>query len=651
MTWQWVRDEHRTMGAFRRTWLLLPMDLMSVLGALFFSFELRFNWSLSNAEKGSLIVFTTIALIIYLVAFLVFRMYGRIWRHPGEDDLLAILLANITAAVIIKAINILIITKNDLPWSVWLSASLLAFSFTAGVRLLWRMLVQGAVVHSPAHRDQEKRLLVYGAGAGGSLAIRKIQHDDRCKWHVVGLIDDHVARKGMKLHGIPIMGSRKDVARIVRENDVNQILIAIPSLSRKALNELVDGLSLLKIPILTIPSFTQWLVRPSDAIFLRPMSVDYLLGRDPLPVDVALAGGYLTKKTILVTGAGGSIGSEICRQVAALQPDHLVLLGRGENSIFEISRELTERFPALQISCVIGDIRDRKKMDYVFRTYLPQVVYHAAAHKHVPLMEDQPDEAYQNNVVATIGLLDIADRYEVERFILISSDKAVHPTSVMGASKRIAEMALQLKSLQGSKTRFIITRFGNVLGSRGSVVRIFHQQIAQGGPLTITDERMNRYFMTIPEAVQLVVEAGAIGESGVIFLFDMGEPVNIVDLAKRMIRLSGLEPDRDIAIQVTGMRPGEKLYEELSITADELVKSDQNRIFRVKGSVMYATVFHDQLNQLAQLYENECFERLAHAMKQMAWWDEPQKEGEKESSVMDGATLPVVGRKATLEFL
>ncbi|HEX3016120.1 MAG TPA: nucleoside-diphosphate sugar epimerase/dehydratase, partial [Desulfobacteria bacterium] len=421
------------------------------------------------------------------------------------------------------------------------------------------------------------------AGDAGALAVRELKNRNYRDGTPVGFIDDDQDKQQLQLFGLPVFGTRKDLARVVRNHNIDQVVIAMPSASGDVIREIVKNCEKSAIPIRIMPGVYDILSGNVTINPIRDVQVEDLLGREPVVVDLENIGGYVRGQTILVTGAGGSIGSELCRQVARFEPGQLVLLGHGENSVFDIEQELLETYPELKISTEIVDIKDKVKVERVFRTHKPKVVFHAAAHKHVPLMERNPEEALKNNVMGTKNLAEAAAAAKVKTFVLISTDKAVNPTSVMGASKRIAEMVIQSMD-KVSQTKFVAVRFGNVLGSRGSVIPTFKRQIAKGGPVTVTHPEMVRYFMTIPEASQLVIQAGSMANGGEIFILDMGQPVKIVDLAYDLIRLSGLEPGRDIKIKFTGMRPGEKLYEEL-LTAEEGTSATKHkRIFVAKPS-------------------------------------------------------------------
>lgn len=622
--------ERETRGSrFRRTWLLFPSDVIIIVLSTILSFELRFSWDIPTSYHTSFLFFVILRLFIYPVFYFSFRMYSRVWRHASVKDMEAVLISTALGATIVKVVDLLV-PQVTLPQSVWLSSFLLTLTGVSGTRFLWRVVGSRIASNTVKPETPSRRIhtLVFGAGAAGSLLAREI-HRTQKSWKVVGFIDDNREKIGLMLNGKRILGTREDIASVIDKQKVDQILVAIPSMSRQELRELVDSLGIHRLPILITPPITRWMVHNANLFAqVKPVEVEDLLGRDPHPINVLKVGTYLTGATVLVTGAGGSIGSEICRQVAAVNPAHVVLLGRGENSIFEVQYELKTQYPDLKLSFVIGDIRDRVKMEQVFAQYQPDVVFHAAAHKHVPLMEEHPDEAYVNNILGTRQVALLAAQHGVSRFILISSDKAVRPTNVMGASKRVAEMVLQDLALTQKGTCFVTVRFGNVLGSRGSVIRVFRRQIESGGPVTVTDERMIRYFMTIPEAVRLVIEAGAVGDSGEVFLLDMGDPVRIYDLAERMIRLSGFEPGVDIPIKITGIRPGEKLFEELSREGTDSVNVDgHDGIWSMQCPIMPDGLFVRTLAELQELYETREHDQLRDAIKALAWW-EPSVEQE-----------------------
>ena len=420
--------------------------------------------------------------------------------------------------------------------------------------------------------------LIIGAGDAGATIAREIERYHKRSRKVIGFIDDDESKFNRLMGGVRILGNRHDIPSIVKENKVKEIIIAMPSVTRNEIRNIMEICSPLKCKVNTLPGMYQLLDDEVLVSHLHPVSIEDLLERDEVRLDMDIVEHYIRDKVVLVTGAGGSIGSEICRQIMRVGPKQLLLLGHGENSIYLINQELKNIYKDGPIIPIIADIRDKQQLDQIFTQYNPQVVFHAAAHKHVPLMEIQPMAAVLNNIYGTRNVADVAGRHGVERFVMISTDKAVNPTSVMGATKRVAEKVI-IAMNDTYDTKYITVRFGNVLGSRGSVIPLFKKQIEAGGPVTVTDPEMTRYFMTIPEASQLVLQAGAMGKGGEVFLLDMGEPVKIIDLARNMIRLSGLEPDKDIHIKITGLRPGEKKYEELLTSEEGTNRTNHTKIF------------------------------------------------------------------------
>ena len=445
-----------------------------------------------------------------------------------------------------------------MPRSILILESILSFLLVSGIRVLPRLVTEVRI-----RRNREgRRVLVFGAGDVGENIVRAMMRHPEFDYHPIGFIDDHPAKQGISIHGIEVLGTRNDLPEVLEQNRVQELLIAVSSLSREDLKEVGAICWQKKVPIRRVPGSSALLDGRVGLEYLEEVDVEDLLGRSEVELDPTRVVAYLRGKVVLVTGAGGSIGSELCRQISKCEPHQLVLLGKGENSIYHIQKELASLHPRQTTVSVIGDIRDPEKIDHVFRTYRPDVVFHAAAHKHVPFMEQNPEEAVLNNVLGTETVARVAIRYEAAKFVLISTDKAVNPSSIMGATKRLAEFLLQKLAGEG-QTQLITVRFGNVLRSRGSVVPLFERQIKEGGPVTVTHPEMKRYFMSIPEAVRLVLHSGAIGSSGDLCVLDMGDPVRILDLVENMIVLAGRKPYEDIDIVFSGIRPGEKLSEEL----------------------------------------------------------------------------------------
>ena len=556
--------------------ILLLCDILSLCISIWLAIVLRF------AETGAgyqiyisrMVVAMPVYLFCHLIFFFGFKLYNRVWKYAGIKEMISIVGANICGMALFLVSRIFVLPLGGETVLLSKMLMLLVCFFNISLVAVSRLFVRWAgyqVEKGDKENDTvDKRVLIVGAGDAGNIILRDLRQRDHR--YVIGFIDDDETKRKKIMNGIPVLGGRKDIKRIVEEKGIGEIIIAIPSLEIDKLSELAEICSSSgeNVAVKVLPSFfTSMDEVQINYQTLRPLQIEDLLNRDPVHLDMKTFGKYLEGKTVLVTGAGGSIGSEICRQVMKHHPEKLILLGRGEGSIYEINRELQPLAESKdQVVPYIMNITNKEGMEEVFKTYRPQIVFHAAAHKHVPLMEAQPQEAVWNNAMGFYYTAKPAVDYGTERFVLISTDKAVNPTSVMGATKRLTEKIGQAMNIKYKTTKFIAVRFGNVLGSRGSVVPLFKKQIAAGGPLTVTHPDMTRYFMTIPEASQLVVEAGSMGDGGEVFVLDMGKPVKIVDLAKNMIRLSGFVPDKDIKIRFTGLRPGEKLFEEL-LTAEE----------------------------------------------------------------------------------
>lgn len=540
--------------------LLKVLDCAIVLSSIYFSYYLVSHPDYNFAE---IIVSTSFLLIIsHFIFATIFKLYYKSWEYASTGELLIILY--IVTLSIISAVLFQLIIFKTVYFRTLVITWMLNILLIGGSRFIWRMF-RDHVMNSGV---KKKRTLIIGAGAAGEMVARQLLNSNESELKPVAFLDDDVRKRKIQIHGVPVIGSIDDIGRIVKEIKIEHIIIAIPSMKRKRLNEVFENCSNTGVKTQIIPRIEDILMGNVSVTHIRDVQVEDLLGRDPISLDTDSISNYITNKTVLITGAGGSIGSEISRQVATFNPNSIILLGHGENSIYEIDRQLRHNYAnKIQIIPIIADIKDRKRIFEVVQTYRPDVIYHAAAHKHVPLMEYNPQEAVKNNIFGTKNVADAAQKFGVGTFVLVSTDKAVNPTNVMGATKRVAEMIIQNLS-QKSITKFCAVRFGNVLGSRGSVIPLFKEQIKNGGPVTVTHPEMTRYFMTIPEASQLVIQAGAIASGGEIFVLDMGEPVRIVDLAKNLIKLSGYSLE-DIPIKFTGIRPGEKMFEEL-LNEDEV---------------------------------------------------------------------------------
>ena len=544
--------------------ILFITDIVTIVIVAFISLFIRFDGHIEPQYISQMVDALPLLLISYMLMFFIMHLYTRIWRYAGMREVLAVFVATTIGTALFY--SSMFVFGKSLPRSVYF----ITWFLTTGAVGMGRMLLHYVALHYSSGDDGESgqvNTLIIGAGDAGATIAREIERYHKRSRRVIGYVDDDLFKHNRLMNGFRILGNREDIPALVAKYKVEEIIIAMPSVKRDIIQEIMEICSPLKCKINILPGMYQLLDDEVLVSHLHPVSIEDLLERDEIQLDTSKVETYLKDKVVLVTGAGGSIGSEICRQVLRVKSKKLLLLGHGENSIYLIHQELRNIVPQATLVPIIADIRDKNQLEQIFKNYNPDVVFHAAAHKHVPLMEIQPIAAVLNNIYGTRNVADVAGAHGVDRFVMISTDKAVNPTSVMGATKRVAEKVV-LGMNHTYDTKFITVRFGNVLGSRGSVIPLFRKQIEAGGPVTVTDPEMTRYFMTIPEASQLVLQAGAMGNGGEVFLLDMGEPVKIVDLAKNMIRLSGFEPNKDIRIEFTGLRPGEKLYEEL-LTAEE----------------------------------------------------------------------------------
>jgi FlaA1/EpsC-like NDP-sugar epimerase len=526
-------------------------------------------------------------LVVKVIVFGYFRLYAGWWQYVSIQDLIETFKAShISTAIILGGVYVIralyrygaIGSYVVVPDTVLIIDWAATIALAGGLRFLVRVIREGSRPVSPAGLT---RVLVVGAGDVGEGVLRELYRLPVEKYHVVGFVDDDPNKRGIRIHGVSVLGSVSELAAIAQRQHVEEVIIALTQPTRDELRRIIDICKGQKLTFRIVPGVVDLIEGRLDVTRLREVDINDLLGREPVSLDSEGIGHFLADKVVLVTGAGGSIGSELCRQIVAFRPRRLVLLEQAENNLFHIDRELRQGGPSFEVVPVIADVCDRGRLEQVFERYQPAIVFHAAAHKHVPMMELNPGEAIKNNVFGTKNMADMAWQHGAEAFVLISTDKAVNPTSIMGCTKRVCEMYCQSLSARpdAGRTKFIVVRFGNVLGSAGSVVPIFREQIARGGPVTVTHPEMRRYFMTIPEATQLVIQAGAMGKGGETMLLDMGVPVKIVDLARDMITLSGFRPDVDIKIEFQGMRPGEKLFEELRTTGEDVLPTHHHKIF------------------------------------------------------------------------
>ncbi len=559
--------------------LLLPLATVLAAAARFEGF----TWP--EHYREIIATFLLFALPVKLVLLFTFGLYRRLWRFASIAELESILSATALSAIVCGVLGALVLPASHLiqvrvPLSILFLDGLLTIAVVALPRLVLRSVTWHRLGLGPRNA---KRVLIAGAGAAGGMLLKQIEGHPQLPLEPVGFVDDDPLKQGHRLNGLKVQGTLKDLARLCRELKVDEILIAMPNAPGTVVRELVRAASAVGVHTRTLPGFSDIISGRLQPGALRDVEIQDLLRREPVHAELTRTEDLVIDRTVLVTGAGGSIGAELCRQVHALDPAHLVLLGHGENSIFSIQQELTRKSGRTRIDAVIADVKNPGQMARVFERFQPTTVFHAAAHKHVPLMEENLAEAVLNNVLGTRTVVEAAVIAGVEHLVLISTDKAVRPTSVMGATKRVAEQIVQATAEEHHRN-FVAVRFGNVLGSRGSVVPTFLKQIREGGPVTVTHPEMRRYFMTIPEAVQLVLQAGALGKGGEVFVLDMGEPVKIADLAADLIRISGKRVGRDIEIRFTGTRPGEKLYEELFFDSEHATPTGHPKVLRARNA-------------------------------------------------------------------
>jgi FlaA1/EpsC-like NDP-sugar epimerase len=588
-------------------------DLLLLPIAVYLSFVIRLDtFALVEFWDG----FLLIALLAVVITPMVFKqagVYARYWRYASVDELLLLAGAVIVAGLLvgmsglaIGALNEGVLVPRSVP-AVYMLLSLVMLAAPRLVsRLLWRQQSRREKAPAPGPAGSATRVIVMGAGSAGALMVRELRENPQLGLEVVGFADDDPHKQDVRIHGVPVLGTHHDIPRLVRLHGIGQVIIAMPSASGKAIRKVVEICERAGVSTRSMPGMYELLDGKVSVNQLRNVEIEDLLRRKPIRTDIAAVRQLVRGKRVMVTGGGGSIGSELCRQVLRCEPAELIVLGHGENSVFAIESELRKAAPhGTKLTTVIADIRFAARVRGVFASLRPQIVFHAAAHKHVPLMEANPSEAITNNVLGTRNLLRASEEHGVAHFVMISSDKAVNPTSVMGASKRVAELLVHQAAMRTGRP-YVAVRFGNVLGSRGSVVLTFRQQIAAGGPITVTHPDMVRYFMTIPEAVQLVLQAATLGHGGEVFTLDMGEPVKIVDLARDMIELSGLEVGRDVDIVFTGCRPGEKLYEELFINGEEYERTFHDKIFiACNASKLVPHALDEELRTLEVAVERE----------------------------------------------
>lgn len=578
---------------------LVVIDILSVALATYLGLIARFDFDPSFVQ-GSVYGQTAwnylpYSIVITILLFWVFHLYQSLWQYAGTPEII-----NIFLSCVFSAISQMIIVHMFLKWPYPRSCYVFFGGFLLACVVASRFFYRAFRTFVEKRTDMAKavNVMVIGTGESANLLIREMKSSSYIQKNALCVIDDFNTRVGSYIHGVKVVGGRDDILENVARYDIDEIIIAMPSAPKSQIREILDICKQTKCELKTLPGMYQLVNGDVNVSQLRKVDVIDLLGREQIQVDLDSIMGYVMNKVILVTGGGGSIGSELCRQIAEKNPKQLIIFDIYENSAYDIQQELIKKYPDLDLKVLIGSVRNTNRVNQIFEKYHPDIVYHAAAHKHVPLMEESPNEAIKNNVLGTWKVADAADKYGTGKFVMISTDKAVNPTNIMGATKRICEMIVQAYNSK-SKTEFVAVRFGNVLGSNGSVIPLFKKQIAAGGPVTVTHPDIIRYFMTIPEAVSLVLQAGAYAKGGEIFVLDMGEPVKILDLAKNLIRLSGYIPGEDIKIEFTGLRPGEKLYEEM-LMAEEGLKQTKNKLIHIGEPIEFdEEEFFNELEELA----------------------------------------------------
>ena len=582
-----------------RIFALVLLDIMSIIVAAFAALYIRFDFSFTAIPIQYLRMFEEIIpynIAISLLFFVVWKLYKSVWRYASATELVNIVFATTCAAI--AQVVLCYAMHLYMPRSYYVIYWFLLSVLICGIRFSYRILrIVNMKRTSLTEKNTSKNVMLIGAGAAANAILKEIEVSQYINLRVKCIIDDHEGCHGKLLRGVPIVGGRDKIQDAVAQYGIDEIIYAIPSSSMKTKKEILDICKETGCKLLTLPGMYQLINGDVSVAKLKEVEIEDLLGREPIQINIDEVLGYVSGKVVLVTGGGGSIGSELCRQIAGHNPKQLIIVDIYENNAYEIQQELIRKYHELDLVVLIASVRNTKRINSIFEKYRPNIVYHAAAHKHVPLMENSPNEAIKNNVMGTYKTAMAADKYGVEKFVLISTDKAVNPTNIMGASKRICEMIVQMMNQQ-STTNFVAVRFGNVLGSNGSVIPLFKQQISEGGPVTVTDPNIIRYFMTIPEAVSLVLQAGAYAKGGEIFVLDMGEPVKILDLATNLIKLSGYRPGEDIEIKFTGLRPGEKMYEELLMKEEGLKKTANKMIFIGKPIEFDAEQLKCQLEKL-----------------------------------------------------
>ncbi|MCB2306046.1 polysaccharide biosynthesis protein [Clostridium estertheticum] len=583
--------------------ILMLSDAVLINLAYILAFFFIYNYKNFRFYSSSYKEIALIVTVIYITCFYIFKLYESLWRYASIDEFMLIIGACLTSNIVMIAFVRII--GHPFAYGVSIIACAFSIIFIVGLRMSFRVYGRfESIVNCNASKIVQSRVMIIGAGSAAAMVIKEMKSSSQSKYMPIAVIDDEVYKKGNNIAGVKVLGNRKDIPKIAIEKGIETIVIAIPTIDDEDKKEILEICKKTNCKIEIIPGMYEIINGKVSLNQIRKVEIEDLLGRKAVKLDMQGITSYITNKTILVTGGGGSIGSELCRQIIKFNPKQLIVFDIYENNAYDLQMELEYKYPKLDLLVLIGSVRDKKRLEDVFKKYSPDIVFHAAAHKHVPLMENSPMEAIKNNVFGTYNVAECAHKFNVERFVMISTDKAVNPTNVMGATKRMCEMIIQSMD-KISKTHFVAVRFGNVLGSNGSVIPLFKKQIEHGGPVTLTHKDITRFFMTIPEAAQLVLQSGAYAQGGEIFVLDMGKPVKIYDLAWDLIKLSGFVPGIDIKIEVTGLRPGEKLYEELLMSEEGLTNTKHEKIFIGKPTFTDLSVMKEKMLELAVIIEKD----------------------------------------------
>jgi len=616
---------------YKNLFWVLGIDILLIMGSLFAANLVRFDFQIPHTYLVSFLKLIPVVLFFKIVCFYFFDLYRGMWRYTSLADLLNVIKASSVSSLLIICFVLLRYRFVDFSRSIflidWCFIIILIAGFrisvrvyfvhfseklslTSAIKKIWQILVRKPT--------DSMNLLIIGAGNCGEKIYREIRDNNTFKYNIVGFIDDDPEKITKKIHGVPILSRISDIDVVVRKLHVDEAIIAIPSANAQEIRQIITYCKNSGVAFKTVPGLGELINGRVTINSIRPVAYSDLLGREVIELDENKIGSYLKGKRVMITGAGGSIGSELCRQICRFQPEQLMLYERAESSLYEIDLEIRQIFKHINVYPLLADIRDRKQLSKAFKSTKPHVVFHTAAYKHVPLLENQPWKAIKNNVKGTRNLIDFSQKFNVEHFVFVSTDKAVRPSNVMGASKRVAEILVQSQNVcTQSKTRFMTVRFGNVVGSVGSVVPLFKKQIEKGGPVTVTHPEVTRYFMTIPEACQLICQAGAMGKGGEIFILDMGTSIKIDDMARDLIRLSGFEPGVDIKIEYIGMRPGEKLYEELIIKGEGIIPTEHEKILVLKGPTCDIELMNGKIDDLIKMADEQNGEDIKTMLKTM----------------------------------